>query len=196
MTKPRIAEPIKKLMAHRFRYKMSDSEFDHQLASMGWNEIGRGGYSGVYANKKKTYVLKISDRYDAGYEAYVKLIHNYKNVHFPRIGDIKKLRIAGKNYYVHLIEKLIEFPYRLGEQIAENIDDAIGVLEEVPRNKIDEQLKEYFGKAIPKYIANDPPMKEAIWLIANSPGSNWLDIHGGNFMKRKDGTIVITDPYS
>jgi len=51
-----------------------------------------------------------------GYEKYVDLIHKYRNKHFPRITDMKVLKIGRENYYVYLIEKL----YKIKEPTASN----------------------------------------------------------------------------
>jgi hypothetical protein len=201
MSKPKISEPIHNAAIlffknQRTRKVSADVELDEQMNRLGWKEVGSGMYGIVYANENKSYVLKITKDYDSGYEHYVNVIHRFPNKHFPKISDMKKLRIGKRNYYIYLIEKLITIPTITGDKIAEYFDTAIDAYFGVSRSQMDRELNLYFHNRVPKVIANDPSMREALYIVANKQGKVFSDMHGGNIMKRKDGTIVITDPYS
>src|ERR1035441_6235229 len=114
-TKPVITKPVTKATFDYFQQKYNqkgseygddESELESKLAKFGWERLGAGVYSSVYGKTKKSYVLKINKRPDEGYEKYVKLIKKYRNKYFPRITDMKVLKIGGEKYYVYLIERL------------------------------------------------------------------------------------------
>ena len=170
-----------------------DINLNKNLNKLGWTKAGAGAYSSVYKNPNKSFVLKINKRPDKGYEEYVNVIKRYRNKHFPRISDMKVMKIGKDNYYVYLIEKLKALPR--SDLIAFDIKDAIDALYGCDYKDMGESLLEYFDK-MPLFRRN-PDLIRAVYIVANNIGYNFdIDIHGGNIMKRADGTIVITDPYA
>lgn len=166
-------------------------ELDEILSKMGWHHIVSGKYSAVFESKRnKNFVLKINFQEDLGYDSYVDIIKDYQSIHFPVITDKHRLALNGMSYGVYLIEKLREIDYA---------EDADGLswkylLKQVMYNpnKSMEDLFDY----MPDLYKQNPGLFEAAQYIGEHRKNYYLDIHEGNIMTRKDGTLVITDPYA
>ena len=165
--------------------------FQDKLSNLGWNELGDGLYSTVYTNPKKSYVLKVNKISDLGFESFAQFVKKHPNKHFPKIGDVKKVRYSKENYYIYCIEKLYPInPYSTARSIANAIDIAFYRWD---GNSVKDSFKGN-GRYI-KFFQQHPSLLSAIKLLVNKFGEN-NDIHPDNIMQRKDGTIVIIDPYA
>ena len=158
-----------------------------KLEQLGWTTLGTGAFSSVFKNKNKNYVLKINTQGDKGYAAYVNLIKKFKNPHFPIISDMKLMKLSEYDapYYIYLIEKLEPLQNwkiaNILKIIADHCYEELTDLEDIVH--------------IPEYVKNDESLVQAARLVGEYKNKAFLDMHSGNFMQRKDGTIVITDPY-
>jgi hypothetical protein len=182
------------------------NEFIKKLKKMGWEFLDDGAYSNVFANPKKDYVLKINKFPDNGYATYVNMIKRARNIHFPKISDMKHLDIFldgyTKIYYVYLIEKLYEFKYDEGTFLADIVKKMIEHPNATNAYWFSEEFLNIISyrdrdiqELIKKYVT--PSLIAATKIISHNTDINncKIDMHGRNIMKRNDGTIVITDPY-
>lgn len=178
-------------------------EFEAKMKTLGWKRIGTGYFSYVYQNPKSDFILKVNRVYDSGYARFVLLTKKFSNPHFPRIGNMKYLNVGGKKYYMYLIEPLQEITTNkvkwktLAYTLQRIISHPDWTLEDVFR-EIKSIFPEYTPhfNAIRKMLANDPTLMEACKILTNHLSKNELDLHYGNLMLRKDGTVVIIDPFS
>ena len=103
--------------------EMAQIKLRKNLKKLGWTLLSDSGlFSDVYENPLKPYVIKINKTPDPAYARYVKLIHTHPNIHFPKIGDMKRLKVIDENYFVYLIERLQ--PLSRSTVIAKIIDRA------------------------------------------------------------------------
>jgi len=199
-TEDEIGEPEEEVTTSFFKSKDNDgyiqavarTKMYDKLEDLGWEQIGTGHFSFVFANPKKNYVLKITDTPDPGYAEYVNLIKSHKNKYFPHISDMKILEVSGQKYGVYLIEKLGRLERSL-LPYADIIDKLVTGL------SVDRVYKIYEDDpAKVNEIVKNQELMKAIKLLrywSKKKGFS-IDIHDANVMQRTDGTIVVTDPYS
>jgi hypothetical protein len=166
-------------------------EADAVLIRAGYKHLGSGAYANVYHKQGKPYVLKVFTVFDTAYLAYVNLVQQHPNIHFPKFYG-KLIRVTPK-YYAIRTEYLDKY-----DEIADK-DRSVAVIGRYlfycaqPPRKQDQQEK--FDVAT-QWMEERPSLKEACDLIAKNllPKFN-EDIHRNNVMMRGD-TIVLTDPVS
>ena len=198
--KPKVEKRIASAAKEYVQQKRLDlptvnAQFNLQekLAKIGWKRAKDGGYSTVYINPAKSYVIKINDRQDGGYMQYVRIMHKYKNKHFPIISDIKRLPLGLENvYFVYLIEKLEEIDCT-GE-VLRTMDECQKLVRKIAHNNY--TVEEVYGNDLPDCFKKDPALLKACVILGKNVGCRFIDMHWGNFMKRSNGTLIITDPYS
>jgi len=138
---------------------------------------------------------------------FYKLTRKKPSKHWPRfqplrdeagrVSDFAEFTIDGRPYVQISIERLAELSY--GE--SEIIEDMATAIES------GDSLK-HWAKAYMDYYREDYPREiralksqlPTLWAAMETAygktGGNYVwDLHGGNAMKRRDGTIVITDPF-
>ncbi|VVC05187.1 Uncharacterised protein [uncultured archaeon] len=97
----------------------------------------------------------------------------------------------GKRYYVYLIEKLNEMP---------NFDEGYDLREfalhwELPMEQvISNYCAKYMKENLETFFEIAPDMLTALRIIGKYNHGYHIDIKPNNIMRRKDGTIVLTDP--
>ena len=179
-----IPKKVHSAVSHAFNNSLAPSDIDKKLREMGWFKSGEGMYSDVYENASKSYILKINRSQDLAFDDFVKLTHKFKNKHFPKISDQKEINIDGRKYYIYAIEKL----YPLDEYNGNRVYFLI------------HRFVEYYsilGKKLRNPNFNDyPELKKALEIITKNNRNHGFDMHRGNVMQRKDGTVVIIDPYN
>ena len=210
LAKPKIGKRIEKIAFDYFpeRSQVSkngnggnyglkvDELFETRLKKLGWKFMERGKFSVVFENPKKNFILKVNIQPDAGYDHYVDIVKSSRNPHFPKISDKKTLDLSGEGgrgeiFSVYLIEKLYKISDRSERQMLADIFVDVIRYHELP-------LKRIFnicGTDIPEYLLKRPTLVTALRIVGGKMGRFNNDLHGGNIMKRKDGTVVITDPY-
>lgn len=162
-----------------------------------------GGYfaQAVETPRNPNVVYKIIEQDDA-YLKFAKFAREHKNKHYPTIYRIRSMTSFFKRFEMQ-VEKFVvmdmEKLYKL-----ENADlyshllgfrNDAGKPMRLPNGRVnDKQL------TIREICDTDPEFK-GLWDAAQqirtrlmtTPDMSW-DLHAGNIMKRKDGTVVITDP--
>lgn len=127
----------------------------------------------------KTYVA------DPGYEHFLKIVQANPNPHYPKISKIKKIvppfrRFAHQPYlWAVKMEKLLPIS-------SQNMKIVKAVLNVYNHWTSSEQ----FHSKYPQYTQ----LFDAIFGVIGDRGGNILDLEERNFMQRRDGTIVMTDP--
>jgi len=182
-----------------YSYKQMKKDF----LKLGWKEIGIGMYAAVFANPNKSFVLKVVHMQDKGYEEYANLIKRHRNKHFPIISDRKKIEIRTahnvNSVYVYMIEKL-KPTGKASWTFAEVFDNIM----HNPTIELDKLFTIYTKnkyRDVIEMLKNNPSLVKALRILGKNrwdSSMNYvcgIDMHSGNIMQRKDGTIVITDPY-
>jgi hypothetical protein len=145
-------------------------------------------------------VLKLTLISDPGYNQYVKSIRSHLNKYFPKISDLKTLTVAGEDFGIYLIEKLAKIREPLDEIYAEIFRSMMEVgtgaitIQNTPAPQ--EYSQRQWENILDKVLSNKELMTAMQLVVSWSKKSKFkIDMHRGNIMQRKDGTIVITDPY-
>ena len=194
LAKARISEPVEKAAFDFFRTE-SRTDLDQKLSALGWVPLSGGSFSTVFQNPKKNYILKINKRHDEGYEHFVKLIHQHRNKHFPKISDMKMLTVKD-DYYVYLIEKLNKIPERTASKYANCFAHVIDHPYDSLARLFNSSNWSYLPQTTPQIFKRNPGLITALRLVGKYKYIFGNDMHLHNIMYRKDGTIVIIDPYS
>jgi len=166
----------------------------------GWEVLGNGVNSVALDKPGSDFIIKVSVNNDKGFNRYVLLTHKANNPHFPKISNMRRINSHGIVFYIYLIEKL--------EPVEKT--EFNDVLLKYLRWEADQMGWDYFDahshvwesdyeKEVLDYIGGHPKLIQAIHQISgnyiNMKGQFRIDLHQNNFMQRKDGTIVITDPF-
>jgi hypothetical protein len=165
-------------------------DMDKILADKGWTYIDQGHYSATYLSPNKKTVLKINRDFDPGYEHFIKVIKYNPNPHFPVISDKKKLPDGTSAYIMERLYDLDESDKKIENAIVDIMHFIVtGVV-------FDSHAQEYYESCVDKVEEQQPGIMEALKILAKYRGTFKNDIRFENIMKRKDGTIVIIDPYA
>lgn len=167
--------------------------------------IDSGYFGHVIQSSKPEVVYKVFE-HDDGYLQFVQFVQRYPNEHFPKIYKVKNMTSFFKRYgvqedkfYVIAMEKL--YP-------VDNKPFHINFLHDLLNSPNINHPPQYMPDGrqnahmvpISEFIQYIPELKN-LWqagikvrgLHSSSDDLRW-DLHPGNIMQRKDGTIVITDP--
>lgn len=136
-----------------------------RLQSAGQKELGAGVYGAAYS--KGDSVIKVYED-DPAYHAFAKFAkQNHPNdPHLPKIRAVGKIK--GTNMGAVRMEKL-----------------------EPLESSHPARTHDY---GVRGYIKDHPTLSKSLQNIRQKFPHEMMDIHSGNVMKRKDGTLVITDP--
>ena len=204
----RRAEPLSKVADEFFRAGGQDPDYiiTNKLAALGWTFSGKGCFSNVYTNPKKNYVLKLNYRGDDGFLRYANIVRQHPNKHFPVISALKTVNVGPKWMPIYRSLFLIE---KLGPIRYEDAVPYISAFEEIMTffsthledliekdTTMKERDPKYFNNTVLTLLYKNPELLQALQFLGQNKGDNFIDMHTGNIMHRKDGTIVITDPYS
>ena len=151
-----------------------------------FSQAGTGLYAAVYTSPKYPFALKLFQR-DSGYLTWLDFCRkNQNNSLVPKIrGNIVKIH---KFMYAIRIEKLLPVE-----------DDDLAMFD---FDEYDIEAERLFKE---KILYSDDPLDRVeptgnddfdsiLELFQKNEGQ--LDLHKGNFMKRKNDTLVIIDPFS
>ena len=162
------------------------AQIEKNLKSLGWGIGAEGGFGKVFFKSNKNYVIKITAEEDFGYEAFVNLVHQYPNKHFPKI--TKDIVVNG--FYVYFIEKLK--PCNNIKLISEIVEYFYLLLLTNDKNR------ENNLTLIKKFEQKYPSLAKAVKIIYNEVEEDstiQFDEKAHNIMQRNDGTIVFIDPF-
>lgn len=187
---PQISKPISIAAKQYFknsRFETAQFRFSEVIKKFGWKEAAQGANSTVYTNPRKSFIMKVNDKQDIGFSSYASLIKKNPNPHFPKISNMKRFKVDGKVFYIYLIEKLY-------------------LIQPTEATKYVDWMEEYLcsdPNEIDKFEHNKPKvfgqsMIDAMKIVRDYADRYrmFLDFSEDNIMQRKDGTVVISDPYA
>lgn len=186
-------------------------DFDQIMAQKGYEYLGHGTFTKVYAKPGSSKVIRIGTMDDA-WHRFAGLCLRGDNPHLPRIDKIGTRRDGHDTLLVARMERLI--PVNPKNFAAQNLPLLAHIVVSLPTlwGKSDwcyASLRLLYSRetsvrpketdpAFRRWVleqaqACEPSMRRAIDLIGNIRGVTF-DFKPENFMRRQDGTLVITDP--
>ena len=183
--------------------------------------LDRGMWGQVFDHPSWNYVVKVFDTDDA-YLSFVNFVLQNPNIHYPKflrkpiemhLFHKRSSHITNKTFYIVKVEKLQPIPqlFKLffNLEIIEDIIQAkeqnqkICLLPDIKNFDLSLRHLTFSEQNIDEFIKKFPELKlntliNAIMMLKHSKLSDQFkwDLHGNNCMMRKDGTLVITDPFS
>lgn len=199
----------KKIMSDEFSLPEIISNF---LKENGYEQVvGTNNFADVFVSSNSNIVVKIGTRetdYD-GWLPFAKFAQDNPNKHFPKIGSIKVVRNnRGIKFYVAFMEKLhpvqgydIDQVRHILSQIAQEVRyTSTPKLSKVLKRMVlilsrDPVWRRERLPVLEKLVKNDLSLLKAVVDIQkNLPNYSPDFLNEKNYMMRKDGTLVITDP--
>lgn len=190
-------------------------DVEQYLAAQGFKQIGDGADSMVYA-KDDVSVTKIifplavedMDRSVKTFLHFYEFCKRTNSPYLPRFSRVNQIKVAGEKFYAIVMERL----YPIEE---DSYDEAIVWL------LSDCAQKSYTWEQAQEEVANpgawryytgtynieqlvDHPLRESNWrgfyetmlqTRKAMPRDRYWDLHTANVMVRRDGTLVIVDPW-
>ena len=181
-------------------------QMEQYLKEHGLDLVGKGMFARVYSNDHINYVYKVFDK-DEAYLSFTKYCLTHSSKHLPvMIKHPKELtkffKHSDKNnkFFVVKIEKLNHlsneekkfFNVNLQQNVFKcaNFGDDVIIKDHFKPDKYYRGLSEYIS-SYPEYQFDT--LFPLLVDIVKTTGFK-IDITNTNFMKRDDGTIVVTDP--
>jgi hypothetical protein len=157
--------------------------FCERLKKKGWTKLGSGAHSQVLAKGDSNKVIKVGCSGDS-WMRYVLWgrKHGYEGNFVPRVYSYKYFK-EGK-FYVAVVERMENCVNRVShEERSRVLMELLGLAD---RNDHAKAAMNFVEPGCGDFVNN-------LYKVAND--NHWsMDIHGGNFMVRKNGTFVATDP--
>jgi hypothetical protein len=183
--------------------KLSPSELQSHLESLGYKLLQLGGFGSVWKCQDGS-VLKLCPRYDSAYIAFVKFCAKRSSKSFPKIYDYT-MDASGTLFMVkteflynqHIVKPSIicGIAVFLSRALHSNPSPADHDRVWRPRFK---RVGVDIEEALEKERELDPYFKKALLSVVHAPerGSFDLDLPIGNILLSHAGHLVITDPWS
>lgn len=161
--------------------------FAKGLEKRGFKLLGSGAFSRVYAKDGSDRVLKVTRTPTDGWINYINWASKkgYAGSYAPKVFSYKyfKTKVKGGQFSVAVVERLEQTIYKANYK-----HDAHAVHSLLHMAANDNQMaRTLVDLAAPGILKFNDQLRKL--------GAG-LDMHGGNFMLRKDGTLVFTDPVS
>jgi len=184
------------------------------LSRAGYTKLG-GGVESTAWGRADGPVIKVimpsggsgTDLAMKSFLRFYKLTRKKPSPHWPRfqalrdeagrVSDFAEFAIDGRPYVQISMERLAELSpgeSLIIEDMADSIAQGWSLKKWAFRNMDD--WREDFPQEIEALESQLPTLWAAMETAYRKTGGNYVwDLHGGNAMKRRDGTIVITDPF-
>lgn len=161
------------------KLKSSYLAFEKGLVRKGFTRLGSGAYSVVYAKGDSDRVIKITRREDNWID-YCKWAaeNGYAGTFAPRVFSYKKIG----SYSVAVVERCSRLQRDVDRKAPEAVVSGL-VLYVLKNNETAKLLLDLVQPKLPEFL-------EAF----NKRFPKGQDLHGGNIMFRKDGSMCYTDP--
>lgn len=164
--------------------KMQDAY--EALTAAGYELIGDGSFARLFHKAGARYVLKLFSTHDEPYLAFIKLIRESNNIHFPKI--FGKVVQVTPHYYALRMEQLTP--------IGSDWKDVAMVRKYIRAFEARRKPGQQIAPEVEAFMQARPQLKDACDLInRNLIGRFFCDISPANVMMRGD-TLVIIDPVS
>ena len=169
-----------------------------RLKQRGWHQLGAGLFSAAYGTRTSRVVWKITKESDAGAWCYLQAIATgaLTGPHFPKLGVILREETTGR--FAVLMERL----QGIKENHAETPDEERKLMKarcdyswarDIAYNYTTASCGHYVKQATDNKVA--PSLIRAFLAMSAELAKEWrFDLHNGNAMIRRDGTLVVTDP--
>lgn len=162
----------------------SADSFGNALEERGFERLGRGCFSTVYGKPGYDRVIKVTHRLDtwvdfAQWAGRVGFAGKYA----PRVFSFKEIKGKFATFYVSVVERLDRTLWSVGRE-----EDA-----RVAHDLANSYLS--YDNTLAGCLLEDiqPGMASFLQGLKTRFGGG-LDLHGENWMVRKDGTLVLNDP--
>ena len=178
---------LSKMIRKEIKRKRVHNDLAHSMhlffLRMNWDKIGEGSYAYVHGHDDYKIVIKIVNSWDAAYTKYAAFCmenyHRYK--HLPKIYGRFKI---GTNQHVYILERL------------KSVTGSAYMLVD----RIDFAFRKYWSTVPPYYVQIsrrkvEPSIAKTIRKLPESLKKDCIDIHRGNLMYRKNGTLVLSDVF-
>lgn len=162
----------------------TSSTFVEALGKKGYKYLGSGAYSTVMGKEGSDKVLKILRQPDDdGWLPYVKWasVNGYAGNFAPKVYSYKYIKGRGENFALASMERLEDTKLHGLKVVANLADNSTCNDDQTAKKALDvvtPGLSDFMAHLIKEF-----PVKES-----------HIDLHGGNFMARKNGSIVVVDP--
>ena len=181
-------------------YEYIDSGIDKQV----WREPSTGQILVIFGYRKGYKQFSPDQKMFVDWVRYCEQHKN--NPHLPKFSGLESFQFRGQTYIQSRMEPLTGIPNKI-KNIVVNIDEHLRHYDEVDvlavlKNLVPDDPVE--GPKYIKQIINNfggieslTSLFKTIQQVAafgDAHGFN-LDLHGGNYMQRADGTIVVNDPF-
>jgi hypothetical protein len=184
------------------------------LTRAGYTKLG-GGVESTAWGREDGPVIKIimpslgsgTDLAMKSFLRFYKLTKKKPSKHWPRfqalrdeagrVSDFAEFTIDGHPYVQISMERLAELSYGESEIIE---DMAMAIEQGYSLKQWAKKYMDWYQQEYPQEIRALKSQLPTLWAAMETAygktGGNYVwDLHGGNAMKRRDGTIVITDPF-
>jgi len=190
------------------------AKIERTLTRAGYTKLGGGVESTAWGREDGPVIKVIMPSEGSGTDLamksflrFYKLTRKKPSPHWPRfqalrdeagrVSDFAEFTIDGKKYVQIGVERLAELndgEALMIESMASNIEKGRS-LKQWAKNPMP-----WYEKEFPRQLKSIRPQLPTLWAAMETAhgktGGNYVwDLHGGNAMKRRDGTIVITDPF-
>ena len=192
----------------------SARKIQQTLTRAGYRRLG-GGVESTAWGRADGPVIKVimpnegmnTDKAMKSFLRFYRLTKKRPSKHWPRfqalrdeagrVSDFAEFTIDGKKYVQISMERLAELSpgeSLIIEDMADSLAQGQSLKKWAFRNMDD------YREQLPQDIQALEPQLPSLWaamqVAYRKTGGDYVwDLHGGNAMKRRDGTIVITDPF-
>lgn len=154
--------------------------FVRALEKRGFVQLGSGTYSTVLGKPGSDRVIKVTHKSD-GWIDYVTWGAKMGSPFVPKVFSYKKISGKKKDFYVAIMERLEYTLYKTpGDHALSILPDLINKGE----NPMAARFIDVLAPGLNGYMKD---------LRSEFPAED-IDLHRGNYMIRKDGSFVVTDP--
>lgn len=163
--------------------------FGNFLEKKGFKRLGSGTYSTVYGKDGSDKVLKVCHRLDAWMD-YISWAaqKGYCGTYAPRVYSYKYFKGKTSPFYVAVVERLKEEVGCLDNTHPQAFTyNAIKFLSYPPAEAVNDNIKQCLEGL-------SPGINQFTTDFNAFSKNRAMDFHRGNFMVRKDGSFVATDP--
>lgn len=159
--------------------------FGNKLIKKGFTALGSGAYSTVYGKEGSDRVIKVGRQPDDGWIDYCKWAaeNGFAGGLAPKVYSYKRFNRGEREFSVAVMERMEKTGHRIGAQM-----DAYPIkwLIQMDLQYDNDMVKLLLDAASPKFREFGAKMRERF--------DSHFDLHDGNVMLRKDGSLCITDP--
>jgi hypothetical protein len=178
--------PIAKHLSFKSRGKiMNKSDYINKLQEKGFELLGRGLHSNVFAVPYTDSVIKVGNADEWPDYIQWSIQNGYNGKFAPKVSSLK----FKDGYYVAIMERLVATISEIKNEIR---NSGKGGLYNNSITKLANEVDKF--RYNPEGGIDAPELQDFVATLKKKRLAN--DLHDGNIMVRKDGQLVVTDPVS